>query len=60
MAFVHGLGQGIGDAGTNADHGRLLDAELHGDCVGGLEPDPADVTASRYGFSVMTCMASVP
>ena len=43
MALVHRLGQRIGDAGAHPDHRRLLDAELHGDRVGGLEADAADV-----------------
>ena len=43
MALVHRFGQRIGDAGANPDHRRLLDAELHGDRVGGLEADAADV-----------------
>ena len=43
MALVHGLGQRIGDAGANPHHGGLLDAELHGDGVGGLEADAADI-----------------
>ena len=43
MAFIHGLGQRIGNSGAHTDHRRLFDAELHGDRVGGLEPDAADV-----------------
>ena len=43
MALVHGFGQGKGDAGAHPDHGGLLDAELHGNGVGGLEADAADV-----------------
>ena len=43
MALVHGLGQRIGDPGAHPDHRGLLDAELHGDGVGGLEADAADV-----------------
>ena len=49
MAFAHGLGQGIGDAGANPDHRRLLDPELHGDGVGSLEPDAADVPRKPIG-----------
>ena len=43
MALVHRLGQRIGDPGAHPDHRRLLDAELHGDGIGGLEADAADV-----------------
>src|SRR5215472_11989835 len=43
MAFVHRLRQRIGDPGANAGHRRLLHAELHGDGVGGLEPNAVDV-----------------
>ena len=43
MALVHRFGQRVGDAGAHPDHRRLLDAELHGDGVGGLEADAADV-----------------
>jgi hypothetical protein len=43
MALIHSLGQRIGNSGANADHGGLLDAELHGDRVGGLESDAADI-----------------
>ena len=43
MAFVHGLGQRIGNPRANPDRRGLLDAELHRNGVGGLEPDAADV-----------------
>ena len=43
MAFVHRFGQRIADARANPDHGRLRDAELHRDGVGGHETDAADV-----------------
>ena len=43
MALVHGLGQRIGNPGANPDHRRLFDTELHGDGVGGLEADTADI-----------------
>ena len=43
MAFVHRFGQRIADARADPDHGRLLDAELHCDGVGGHETDAADV-----------------
>jgi hypothetical protein len=43
MPVVHRFGQGIRDAGPDTDHGGFLDAELHGDGVGGLEADAADV-----------------
>ena len=61
MSLVHGFGQRIGNPGADPDHGGLLDAELHGDGVGRLEADAADIAcASRYGFSVITWMASAP
>src|SRR4029077_10859562 len=43
MAFIHGLGQGIGNSGAHTDHRGLIDAELHRDRVGGFKPDAADV-----------------
>ena len=49
MPFVHGLGQRIGDAGANPDHRRFFDPELHGDRVGGLEANAADVTREAIG-----------
>ena len=49
VALVHRLGQGIGDSGAQPDHRGLFDAELHGDRVGGLEPDAADVPRQPIG-----------
>ena len=43
MALVHRLGQRIGDTSADPHHGGLLDAELHGHGVGGLEADAADI-----------------
>ena len=43
MALVHRVGQYMPDAGADPDHGRLLDAELHGDGVGRHEADATDV-----------------
>ena len=43
MAVVHCFGQRIGDSGPHSDHGRLIDAKLHGNSVGRLEADAADV-----------------
>jgi hypothetical protein len=43
MAVVHRFGQGIGDSGPYSDHGRLIDAKFHGDGVGRLEADAANV-----------------
>ena len=43
MPLIHGLGQRIGNSGAHTDHRRLLDAELHGDRVGGLEADAANI-----------------
>src|SRR6266487_1747083 len=39
MALIHCLRKRIRDAGPHPDHGGLLNAELHRDGVGGLEPD---------------------
>ena len=49
VAVVHGFRQGVGDAGPDPDHRRLLDAEPHGDGVGGLEADAADVACQAVG-----------
>jgi hypothetical protein len=43
MPFVHGLGQRVGNPRPHTDHRGFLDAELHGDGVGSLEADAADV-----------------
>ena len=43
MPLVHGPGQRIGNPGAYPDHCRLFNAELHGDRVGGLEADAADI-----------------
>jgi hypothetical protein len=43
MSLVHRLGQRVGDTSADPHHGGLLDAKLHGDGVGGLEADAADV-----------------
>jgi hypothetical protein len=49
MALVHRFGQRVGDPGAHADHCRLVDAELHGDRIGGLESDAADVARQAIG-----------
>src|SRR6476619_211558 len=49
MSLVHGLGQGEGDARAHPDNGTLLDAEFHGDRVGGLKADAADVARQPVG-----------
>jgi hypothetical protein len=51
MALVHGLGERIGDARSDPDHCRLFDAELHGNGVGGLEADTADISGQPIGGS---------
>jgi hypothetical protein len=43
MTLIHRLCERVGDAGADPDHGRLLDAELHRDGIGDLEPDASDV-----------------
>jgi hypothetical protein len=37
MAFVHRLSQRKGDPRADSNHSGFLDAELHGDRIGGLE-----------------------
>ena len=49
MSLVHRLGQRMADAGADPDHGRLLDAELHGDRIGRHEADAADVAGEPVG-----------
>jgi len=46
------LGQGKGDAGTDRIM-AVFSMRASWRWVGGLEADPADVGASRYGFSVI-------
>ena len=43
MTLIRGFGQRVGYSGAHTDHRRLLDAELHGDRVGSLEADAADI-----------------
>ena len=43
MSLIHGLGQRIGNPRADPHQGGLLDAELHGDRVGRLESNAADV-----------------
>src|SRR6266516_5743200 len=50
MALVHRLGQRIGDTGAHADHGSLVNAELHRDGIGGLEANAADVACQAIGI----------
>ena len=47
VSVVHGLGERIGDPGPQPDHGRLLDAEPHGDRIRRLEADAPDVASRR-------------
>ena len=49
MSLIHGLSQRIRNPGADPHYGRLLDAELHGDRVGGLEADAADVARQAIG-----------
>ena len=49
VALVHGLGEPVGNARANADHGILVDADLHRDLVGGAEADAADVAREPVG-----------
>ena len=44
MTVIHRLGERMGNPRANPDHGCFLDAELHGDRVGGLEPDAANIS----------------
>ncbi len=48
MTFVHRLGQRIGNSRTNP--GGFLNAEIHGDCVGSLEPDATDIAGEPLGI----------
>src|SRR6266581_332841 len=43
MPLVHGFAQRIGNTSADPHHGGLYDAELHRNCVGGLEADAADI-----------------
>jgi len=43
MPLVHRLRQGVADASADPDHRGWFDAKPHGDGVGGLEADAADV-----------------
>src|SRR5713101_6708304 len=50
MPLVHSFGQRIGNAGAHADHGGLVDAELHRDSVSGLEANAADIAGQTIGI----------
>jgi hypothetical protein len=43
------FGQRIGNASADPDRGGFLDAELHGDGVGGLEADSANIARQAVG-----------
>ena len=43
MPLIHGLGQRIGYPGADVHQGGLFNAELHGDGIGRLETDAADI-----------------
>src|SRR6516165_1225570 len=45
MAFIHRFSQRVGNAGPKPDHGGFLDAELHGNRVGGLETNAPNVAS---------------
>jgi putative transposase len=47
VTFIHCLGQRIGNPGTHPNHCCFLDAELHGDCVGRLEPNAQGVIRGK-------------
>ena len=49
VTLVHGFGQPVGHARPDADHGVLVDADLHGDLVGGLEADAAYIPREPVG-----------
>ena len=49
VTLVHGLGQRVGDAGADPDHRGLLDAEFHGDRIGGPEADAANIARQSIG-----------
>src|SRR5438105_1016138 len=50
MAVIHRLGERVADAGTDPDHGGLLDAEPGGNLIGGAKPDAPDVTCQPVGI----------
>jgi hypothetical protein len=43
MTLVHRLGERVGNPGANPNQGSLLDAELHGYCIGSLETNAANI-----------------
>ena len=45
MPLVHRFGERVGNPSAHPHHGGLFHAELHGDRVGCLEPDAADVAS---------------
>ena len=49
MALVHRFGQRVRDAGAHPGHCRLVNAEPHGDRIGGLEADAADIPGKSIG-----------
>lgn len=60
VSLLRRLVEHVADAGTYPGGRRLLDAQLHGDRVGELEPDPADGPREPVGFPLMTSTASLP
>ena len=60
MTVVHRLGERLGNTRANLDHGRLFDTEPHGDRVGGLEPDAANVACEHRLVADMIELAAQP
>ena len=54
MSVIHGLRKRKGNARTDADQRRLLDAELRRDLVGSAEADAADVPSQAVWVSEMS------
>jgi hypothetical protein len=43
MALIHRLSQGKGDPRADSDHSGFLDTKLHGDRIGRLETNAANI-----------------
>jgi hypothetical protein len=54
-----GPGQRVVDAGAHPDHRRLLDAEAHGDRIGGLEATDVMAIARGRGLKQLQAGAGV-
>jgi hypothetical protein len=50
VSLIYRLGQCIGNASSNPDHGGFLDAELHRDRIGCFESNAPEISCQAVGI----------